>query len=417
MSLDLGALQLGRLQRSVRHALSVLPWYRERCAEAGVSADDLVALDDLERFPFMTKADFRTHYPWGMVGVDVSKLARVHASSGTTGKPTIVAYTSNDMNVWREVVARSLQAAGGRPGDLIHNAYGYGLFTGGLGVHEGAQAASMCVIPASGGQSERQVQLIMDLRPRIITCTPSYMLALAEALERAGVDPRSTSLEIGIHGAEPWSEEMRAEIERRFEINALDIYGLSEVIGPGVAQERLDARGPLTIWEDHFFPEVVDKISGRRLGKGEEGDLVFTSLTREATPVIRYRTGDITRLHGPAGELPYRRMDRVLGRTDDMLIIRGVNLFPIQIEELVLESTTLGPHYSIDVRRDGALDTLSVTVEPNTANDAVDCALACQRLGESIKNRLGVSAEIVLATFGELSRSEGKAKRVFDHRK
>jgi phenylacetate-CoA ligase len=398
---------LDALRRSIAHTYDNTAYYRAKCDAAGVSPADLRTQGDLCRFPFTLKSDFRANYPWGMCAVPREKLARVHASSGTTGKPTIVGYTKNDLDLWDGLVARCIEAAGGRPGDLLHNAYGYGLFTGGLGLHGGAQRLGCAVVPASGGQTERQVQLILDLEPRIICCTPSYMLVLAEALERAGVDPRGTSLEIGIFGAEPWSMQMQREIEARLGITALDLYGLSEVLGPGVAQERADARGTLTIWEDEFYPEIVDPATGAVLGEGEEGELVFTSLSKEAVPIIRYRTGDLTRLHPPVGGVPFRRMDRILGRSDDMLIVRGVNIFPRQIEELILEEIALSSHYRIDVRRENARDELVITVEGTAAN----------ALAERMKSRYGLSATVTVVESGTLPRSEGKARRVFDHRK
>jgi phenylacetate-CoA ligase len=381
-----------------------------------VRPDDLRTLHDLRRFPFTLKTDFRENYPLGMFAVPRDQVARIHASSGTTGKPTIVGYTKNDLGLWNGLIARSILAAGGRPGDVIHNAYGYGLFTGGLGLHGGAERLGCAVVPASGGQTERQVQLICDLKPRIICCTPSYMLALAEALERAGVSARDTSLEIGIHGAEPWSDEMRREIERRLGTKALDIYGLSEVLGPGVAQERLDARGALTVWEDAFYPEIIDPTTGEALPDGERGELVFTSLSKEAVPVIRYRTGDLSRLTPPVGDVPMRRMDPVTGRSDDMLIIRGVNIFPRQIEELIVSQAGLSPHYRIDVRRTGTLDELKITVESSVAAETAR-AKARETLSHRLKSHYGLSAEIAIAEPGSLPRSEGKAKRVFDHRK
>jgi phenylacetate-CoA ligase len=402
-------LQTERLRATLARACS-LPWYGQRCAAAGIAPEDIAGPDDLPRLPFMLKTDFRDHYPFGMFAAPRDEIVRLHASSGTTGKPTIVGYTREDLDVWAELMARSLTAAGAKRGDVLHNAFGYGLFTGGIGVHAGAERLGMAVLPVSGGQSERQVQLILDLKPRVICCTPSYMLALAEAVERAGVDPRATSLQIGIHGAEPWSEAMRDEIERRWAVTALDLYGLSEVMGPGVAQERADARGPLTLWEDHFLAEVVDPAGGAPLPDGELGELVLTSLTKQATPVIRYRTGDLTRLHPPLEPWPFRRMQRVLGRCDDMLIVRGVNLFPGQIEELVLESEALGAHYRIDIRREGALDSLCVTVE------AAAAPKAGEHLARRIKDRLGVTAAVILVDPGALPRSEGKARRVFDHR-
>jgi phenylacetate-CoA ligase len=406
---ELRALQAERLRASLARACS-LPWYRARCEAAGVAPEDIEGPDDLSRLPFMFKTDFRETYPFGMFAVPRDEIVRLHASSGTSGKPTIVGYTREDLDAWAELMARSLAAAGARRGDILHNAFGYGLFTGGLGVHAGAERLGLAVLPVSGGQSERQVQLILDLKPRIICCTPSYMLALAEAMERAGVDPRDTSLEIGIHGAEPWSEAMRGEIERRWGLVALDLYGLSEVMGPGVAQERADARGALTLWEDHFLAEVVDPATGAPAAEGEIGELVLTSLTKQAMPVIRYRTGDLTGLHPPAPPLPFRRMERVLGRCDDMLIVRGVNLFPRQIEELVLETQGLAAHYRIDVRREGALDALRVTVE-SAAGKEIGAVLS-----RRIKDRLGVTCEVILVAAGALPRSEGKARRVFDHR-
>jgi len=409
---ELEAEQLRRLKWSVAHAYSNIAHYRARCEAAGIGPDELASLDDLHKFPFTLKTDFRDNYPFGMCAVPREQLVRIHASSGTTGKPTIVGYTRNDLALWDGLIGRCILAAGGRPGDILHNAYGYGLFTGGLGLHGGAEALGCAVIPASGGQTERQVQLICDLKPRIICCTPSYMLALAEALERAGMDPRETSLEIGIHGAEPWSDELRREIEQRFDIVALDIYGLSEVLGPGIAQERTDCRGALTIWEDAFYPEIIDPETGTVLPDGADGELVLTSLSKEAIPVIRYRTGDLTRLLPPQGDIPMRRMAHILGRSDDMLIIRGVNIFPRQIEELILSDEALSPHYRIDIRREGALDELSITVE--CFREAEDVA---QRLAHSMKARHGITAKVIVEIPGKLPRSEGKAKRVFDHRK
>jgi phenylacetate-CoA ligase len=414
---ELAAEQLRRLKWSVAHAYGNTAHYRARCDALGLSPAELESLDDLRKFPFTQKSDFRDNYPFGMCAVPRAQLTRIHASSGTSGKPTIVGYTRNDLELWNTLIARCIVAAGGRPGDVLHNAYGYGLFTGGLGLHGGAEALGCAVVPASGGQTERQVQLICDLKPRIICCTPSYMLVLAEALERAGIDPRETSLEIGIHGAESWSDEMRREIETRFAIAALDIYGLSEVLGPGIAQERADARGALTVWEDAFYPEIVDPESGAARPDGEEGELVLTSLSKEAVPVIRYRTGDLTRLLPPAGDIPMRRMDRILGRSDDMLIIRGVNIFPRQIEELVVAQPALSAHYRIDVHRRGARDELVITAE--IAGDCGETArqAAGAQLRERIKSRYGLSTDIIIAEVGTLPRSEGKAKRVFDHRK
>ena len=412
----LEAEQLKRLKWSIAHTYNNVPHYRAKCDAAGITPDDMRSLADLARFPFTLKSDFRKTYPFGMFAVPREECVRIHASSGTSGKPTIVGYTRADIDLWNTLIARSILVAGGRSGDVLHNAFGYGLFTGGLGLHGGAEKLGCTVVPASGGQTERQVQLICDLKPRIICATPSYMLALAEGLERAGVDPRETSLEIGLHGAEPWSEEMRGEIERRFGIMALDLYGLSEVLGPGVAQERADARGALTVWEDAFYPEIVDPKTGAPSPDGEEGELVFTSLSKEAVPIIRYRTGDLSRLSAPVGDLPMRRMDRITGRSDDMLIIRGVNIFPRQIEELIVSEPGLTAHYRIDVRREGTMDVLLVTCEAQTGDDALFDTARTQ-LSMRMKSKYGLSADVAITAPGSLPRSEGKAKRVFDHRK
>jgi len=413
---ELEVEQLRRLQWSIAHTYNNAPYYRAKCDAAGVSPMNVTSLTDLVQFPFTLKSDFRETYPLGMFAVPRAQCVRIHASSGTSGKPTIVGYTRNDLDLWNTLIARAILVAGGKPGDVLHNAFGYGLFTGGLGLHGGAEKLGCTVVPASGGQTERQVQLICDLKPRIICATPSYMLALAEGLERAGVDPCETSLEIGLHGAEPWSEEMRREIERRFGIVALDLYGLSEVLGPGVAQERADARGALTVWEDAFYPEIVDPDTGAPLPDGEEGELVFTSLSKEALPIIRYRTGDLSRLSAPVGDIPMRRMDRIIGRSDDMLIIRGVNIFPRQIEELIVSEPGLTAHYRIDVRRDGVMDMLFVTCEASTGETAMHGQARAQ-LSTRMKSKYGLSADITIVDTGSLPRSEGKAKRVFDHRK
>jgi phenylacetate-CoA ligase len=391
--------RLEQLRWSVRHAYDNTA-YRAKCDAAGIAPDDLKTFEDLRRFPFTLKGDFRDHYPWGLCAVPRAQLARVHASSGTTGKPTIVGYTRADLELWDTLVARCLETAGARPGDLVHNAYGYGLFTGGLGLHGGAEKLGCAVVPASGGQTERQVQLILDLQPRVLCCTPSYALVLAEAL--AG---RRTSLETALCGAEPWSAQMQSEIEQRLRVTALDIYGLSEVLGPGVAVERPDDRGVLTIWDDAFVAEIVDPTTGLLLPEGEEGEIVFTSLSKDAMPIVRYRTGDLTRLLSP------NRMARIKGRSDDMLIVRGVNIFPRQIEELILDERSLSPHYRIDVTRDGARDVLTITVE-GTVEGGGPCGL-----GERMKSRYGLSAVVVVTEVGSLPRSEGKARRVFDHRK
>jgi len=414
---SLRAEQLRQLRWSLAHAYANTACYRAKCDEAGVSPADLRSLDDLKNFPFTLKTDFRKHYPDGMFAVPREKLVRLHASSGTTGKPTIVGYTRSDLDLWSGLCARAILAAGGKPGDVLHNAYGYGLFTGGLGLHGGAERLGCAVIPASGGQTERQAQLICDLKPRIICCTPSYMLVIAEALEHMGVDPAETSLEIGIHGAEPWSEELRREIEKRFRIAALDIYGLSEVIGPGVAQERIDARGSLTVWEDAFYPEIVDPATGEVLPDGAEGELVLTSLTKEAIPVIRYRTGDLTRLTAPVGDTPMRRMDSIRGRSDDMLIIRGVNIFPRQIEDIIVSEPLLSAHYRIDVRRTGTRDEIEITAEAKAGVDEEARERACANVSHRMKSHYGITVAIRSVAHGSLPRSEGKARHVFDHRK
>jgi phenylacetate-CoA ligase len=413
---ELEAEQLTKLAASIRQTYDNTRYYRARCDAAGVRPEDLQSLADLARFPFTKKSDFRENYPFGMCAVPRESLVRIHASSGTTGKPTIVGYTRNDLELWDGLVARCLLAVGGRPDDIIHNAFGYGLFTGGLGIHGGAQQLGCAVVPASGGQTERQLQLILDLQPRIICCTPSYLLVLAEALDKAGIDPRETSLEIGILGAEPWSSEMQREVETRSGIVALDIYGLSEVMGPGVAIERADARGHLTIWEDAFLPEIINPETGEPVPDGEPGELVLTSLSKEAVPIIRYRTSDLSRLSPPVGDIPMRLMDRIKGRNDDMLIIRGVNIFPRQIEELILAEPGLSANYRIDVHRDGPREELVVTAEaaPGTGAEAQTAARA--NLSHHMKSHYGLTARIVLAEIGTLPRSEGKAKRVFDHR-
>src|SRR5215203_1402865 len=364
MGLDeLRALQLERLQWTLRHAYENVPHYRRAFDEAGVHPDDCRELADLSRFPTTGKADLRENYPFGMFAVPQDRVRRVHASSGTTGKPTVVGYTAGDLDTWAALMARSIRAAGGRPGDVLHNAYGYGLFTGGLGAHYGAEALGCTVVPVSGGMTPRQVQLITDFEPRVIMVTPSYMLALIDEFEKQGLDPRASSLRIGIFGAEPWTEQMRQEMEDRLDIHAVDIYGLSEVMGPGVAQECVETKDGLHVWEDHFYPEVIDPISGEVLPDGEEGELVFTSLTKQAMPVIRYRTRDLTRLLPGTARPGFRRMQKITGRTDDMIILRGVNLFPTQIEEIVLRTEGLSPHFRLVLSRAGRMDVLTVEVE------------------------------------------------------
>ena len=412
---ELRSLQLERLQWSVRHAYANVAPYRAKCETAGVVPDDLQQLEDLGKFPFTVKDDLRQAYPFGMFAVPQDQVVRVHASSGTTGKPTVVGYTKNDIDMWATVVARSIRASGGRRGDKVHVAYGYGLFTGGLGAHYGAEKLGAMVIPMSGGQTPRQVQLIHDFEPDIIMVTPSYMLNIADEFERQGIDPAASSLKVGIFGAEPWGQAMREEIEERCGLDAVDIYGLSEVIGPGVANECIETKDGPTIWEDHFYPEVINPESGETVADGEMGELVFTSLTKEALPIIRYRTRDLTRLL-PGTARTMRRMDKITGRSDDMLIIRGVNVFPTQIEERVLAVSGLAPHYQIRIFRDGQLDVMTVLVEKAIDAADTDTARLAAELKKSIKDYVGVSASIEVAEPGQVARSEGKAVRVVDER-
>ena len=401
----LKALQLERLQWSLRHAYENVPHYRKKFDASGVKPQDCRSLADLARFPFTTKADLRETYPFGMFAVPMDQVVRIHASSGTTGKPTVVGYTAKDIDTWTHVMARSIRAAGARPGNKVHVAYGYGLFTGGLGAHYGAERLGLAVVPLGGGMTERQVQLIADFKPEIIMVTPSYMLAIADEMERQGIDPKRTSLRIGIFGAEPWTNEMRRNIEERLKIEAIDLYGLSEVIGPGVAQECLETKDGLTIWEDHFYPEVVDPASGAALPDGEKGELVLTSLTKEALPVIRYRTRDLTRLL-PGTARTMRRMEKITGRSDDMLIIRGVNVFPSQIEELILKQPSLSPHYVLELSKDGPLDHLTVLVEGKGG----------EALRHDIKSYIGITVDVKEVPISSIERSIGKAKRVVDKR-
>lgn len=412
---ELAALQLERLRATLRHAYENVDFYRRSFDAAGVTPDDCRSLADLPRFPFTTKADLRDHYPFGMFAVDQSRIRRVHASSGTTGRPTVVGYTEGDLDMWADVVARSLRAAGARPGHKVHVAYGYGLFTGGLGAHYGAERLGCTVIPASGGMTARQVQLIQDFRPEIIMVTPSYMLTLLDEFERQGVDPRSTSLKVGVFGAEPWTEAMRKEIEEAFAIDAVDIYGLSEVIGPGVAQECVETKDGLHIWEDHFYPEVVDPFTGEVLPDGEEGELVFTSLTKEAMPVIRYRTRDLTRLL-PGTARVFRRMEKVTGRSDDMIILRGVNLFPTQIEEIVLRTPAVAPHFQLRLTREGRLDALTVRAEARAGATAEERSEAARTIATAVKDGIGVSVGVEVVDPETLDRSVGKIKRIVDLR-
>jgi phenylacetate-CoA ligase len=415
---ELQALQLQRLRRTMRHAYDNVPHYKARFDAVGANPDDLKTLADLGRFPFTGKADLRENYPFGMFAVPREQVVRVHASSGTTGKPTVVGYTAKDIDTWATVVARSIRAAGGRPGDICHISYGYGLFTGGLGAHYGAEKLGCTVIPVSGGQTEKQIQLIQDFRPDIIMVTPSYMLILIEALQRMGLDPAATSLKIGIFGAEPWTEAMRAEIEARAGIDAVDIYGLSEVIGPGVASECVESKDGPVVWEDHFYPEIIDPDTGAVLPDGAEGELVFTSLTKEAMPIIRYRTRDLTRLLPPTSR-SMRRIGKITGRSDDMLIIRGVNLFPTQVEELILKHPELAPVYQLIVTREGHLDQLEVLVEARpgatvlgTGTDALS-----HDLQHAIKTHIGVSTQVRVMPAEGIERTlTGKARRVVDKR-
>ena len=412
---ELRALQLERLKWSLAHAYDNVPHYREKFDAAGVKPSDVTSLADLARFPFTTKADLRDTYPFGMFAVPRSQVARIHASSGTTGKPTVVGYTARDVDTWASVMARSIRAAGGRAGDIVHVAYGYGLFTGGLGAHYGAEKLGCTVIPMSGGMTERQVQLIFDFKPDIIMVTPSYMLAIAEEMEKQGRDPKSASIRIGIFGAEPWTPAMRDAIEAQCDMDAIDIYGLSEVIGPGVGQECIETKDGLTVWEDHFYPEVVDPLSGEVLPEGEKGELVFTSLTKEALPIVRYRTRDLTRLLPPTAR-SMRRIEKITGRSDDMLIIRGVNLFPTQIEELILRVPALAPHYQLEVTRPSSLDEVTVNVERAIGAGQADGAAAGARLANLVKSLIGVSVQVIVAPPGSVERSVGKAKRVVDRR-
>jgi len=410
---DLQTLQLDRLRVTLAHAQAGSPHYRKAFDEAGVSPSDLRSLADLARFPFTTKADLRASYPFGMFAVPMDRVARIHASSGTTGKPTVVGYTKQDIETWAGLMARSIHAAGGRQGMKVHVAYGYGLFTGGLGAHYGAEALGCTVIPISGGQTERQVQLIQDFEPEIIMVTPSYALAILDEFRRQGLDPRSSSLRYGLFGAEPWTEAMRSEIESAFGLEATDIYGLSEVMGPGVAQEFVgQGRGP-TIWEDHFLPEIVDPETGQPLPDGEGGELVFTSLTKQALPVIRYRTRDLTRLI-PGDATPMRRMAKITGRSDDMLIVRGVNLFPSQVEEIVLKCPGLSPHFLMELTRPDRLDLLLIHVEARAG--AEDRDEQSRLLAGYLKDMVGVSAEVRVEEPGTIERSAGKASRVRDLR-
>jgi phenylacetate-CoA ligase len=412
---ELRALQLQRLQWSVRHAYENVAHYRESFRAAGVHPHDLRSLEDLAKFPFTVKDDLRANYPFGMFAVPREQVVRVHASSGTTGKPTVVGYTAQDIDTWAQLMARSIRASGGKPGDIVHVAYGYGLFTGGLGAHYGAERLGCTVVPMSGGQTQKQVQLICDFKPDIIMVTPSYLLAIAEEFVRQGLDPAASSMRVGILGAEPWTEAMRAQIEAVMGLDAVDIYGLSEVMGPGVANECIETKDGPVVWEDHFYPEIIDPQTGAVQDDGEPGELVFTSLTKQALPIIRYRTRDLTRLLPPTAR-SMRRMAKIVGRSDDMLIVRGVNVFPTQIEELILQTPLLAPHYVLELTREGPLDALAVQVEAADADAFAACAGASRALVEQIKAMIGISARVEVREPGSIERSIGKAKRVIDKR-
>lgn len=413
---ELRALQLERLRASLRHAYENVPLYRAKFEEAQVTPDDCRTLDDLARFPFTAKADLRESYPFGMFAVPQADIRRIHASSGTTGRPTVVGYTDHDLSVWADLVARSLRAAGARPGDKVHVAYGYGLFTGGLGAHYGAERAGCTVIPASGGMTARQVQIIQDFKPEIIMVTPSYLLTLLDEFERQGIDPRTTSLRAGVFGAEPWTEEMRREIEDRMDLHAVDIYGLSEVMGPGVAQECVDTKDGLHLWEDHFYPEIVDPVTGEVLPDGEPGELVLTSLTKEAMPVVRYRTRDLTRLLPGTARPAMRRMEKISGRSDDMIILRGVNLFPSQIEEILLRTEGVAPHFQLHLTKRGRMDHLTVRAEARPTADPALREWAAAAIGKAVKDGVGVTAAVEIVDPETLERSVGKIRRIVDER-
>ena len=417
MSVDeLRVLQLERLQWTLRHAYQNVPHYRRTFDAAGVHPDDCRELADIAKFPTTSKVDFRENYPFGLFAVPQEQVRRIHASSGTTGRPTVVGYTERDTHTWAGLIARSIRAAGGRPGHKIHNAYGYGLFTGGLGAHYGIERLGATAIPVSGGMTPRQVQLIQDFRPDLIMITPSYMLTVLDEFARQGIDPTSTSLQVGIFGAEPWTEQMRIEIEERMDMHAVDIYGLSEVMGPGISQECVETKDGLHIWEDHFLPEVVDPLDGTPLPDGEEGELLFTSLTKEALPSIRYRTRDLTRLLPGTARPSMRRMKKITGRSDDMIILRGVNLFPTQIEEIVLRTAGLAPHFQLELTTRGRMDALAVLVEARMETPAERRQAAAAELIKAIKDSIGVSVTCEVIDPDSLERSVGKLRRLYDRR-
>ncbi|ANS79028.1 Phenylacetate-coenzyme A ligase [Serinicoccus hydrothermalis] len=413
---QLRAHQLERLQSCVRRAYDGVDHYRRRLDAHGVHPDDITSLDDVRRLPFTTKADLRDNYPFGLFAVPREQCVRVHASSGTTGRPTVVGYTQGDIDTWATLVARSLRAAGTRPGDLVHVAYGYGLFTGGLGAHYGAERLGCTVVPMSGGQTDKQIQLITDFGPRVIMVTPSYFLSLVDAMTEKGIDPADTSLQIGVFGAEPWTEGMRAEIEQRCQMHATDIFGLSEMMGPGVAQECVETKDGLTLWEDHFYPEIIDPITEEPLPDGEEGELVLTAMTREAMPVLRYRTRDLTRLLPGTARPGMRRLAKITGRSDDLMIVRGVNVFPTQIEELVLATPGLTPHFQCILTRPGRMDQLTINVEGEPGLGSEDRNRLAGELGKQIKDRIGTTAQVVVLAEGGVERSVGKARRIVDQR-
>ncbi|WP_427019036.1 phenylacetate--CoA ligase PaaK [Pseudarthrobacter sp. P1] len=414
---ELESLQLGRLQHTLAYAYDRVPLYKRKFDAAGVHPSDLKELGDLAKFPYTTKEDLREEYPFGMFAVPQSEVVRIHASSGTTGRPTVVGYTKNDIAVWASLVARSMRASGVRPGMKVHNAYGYGLFTGGLGAHYGAEALGTTVIPMSGGQTEKQIQLIQDFEPDAIMCTPTYLLTIMDAMAHRGIDPRSTSLKFAVCGAEPWTEEMRHELEQGLDLQACDIYGLSEVMGPGVAGESVETKDGNHIWEDHFRPEIIDPFDHSTvLADGEAGELVFTSLTKEALPIIRYRTKDLTRLLPGTARPGMRRMARITGRSDDMIILRGVNLFPSQIEEIALRIPALSPHFQLELTRTGRMDALTIHIEPRENTAPADRTAAAAELKSQIKIHIGSSCAIDVVEPGTLERSNGKLRRIFDHR-
>ncbi|SEH99987.1 phenylacetate--CoA ligase PaaK [Paracoccus alkenifer] len=413
---EIEALQFHRMKRSLKHAFENSPFYRNRFIEHDVHPEDLKTLRDIAKFPFTVKQDLRDNYPFGIFAVPQSRLVRIHGSSGTTGKPTVVGYTQADIDHWANLIARSIRAAGGRPGDILHNAYGYGLFTGGIGAHYGAERLGCTVVPISGGMTERQVTLINDFKPRVIMVTPSYMLSILDEFRRQGLDPRQSSLQVGIFGAEPWTNAMREEIEDAFDMHAVDIYGLSEVMGPGVAQECVETKDGLHIWEDHFYPEIIDPVTGEVLEDGQMGELVFTTLTKEGLPMVRYRTRDLTRLL-PGTARSMRRIEKITGRSDDMIILRGVNVFPTQIEEQILKCRGLTPHFQIELSRSGRMDNMVVHVECTPDHSAEDArAKSARDLAHHIKSIVGVSSRVEVCDPHSVARSDGKAKRVVDNR-